>query len=103
MFELLQKMLGIQQNQIIVIIEGGITVVGKEGILISIPQEDMQIMNSSIMRTSFVRFRRVPQLYLCVLKYCICMRIYVSKESKVSLLDNFVHKHKQYDYILPSR
>ena len=61
MFELLQKMLGIQQKQIIVIIEGGITVVGEEvdGIL-SIPREDMQIMNSSVTGTSLVRFRRVP-------------------------------------------
>ena len=44
MFELLQKMLRILQKQIIVIIEGVITVVGQEvdGIL-SLPQEDMQI------------------------------------------------------------
>ena len=65
MFELLQKMLGIQQKQIIVIIEGGITVVGEEvdGIL-SIPREDMQFMNTE--GTSLVRFRSVHQLYLCV-------------------------------------
>ena len=51
-------MLGIQQKQIIVIIEGGITVVGEEvdGIL-SIPREDMQFMNTE--GTSLVRFRSV--------------------------------------------
>ena len=60
MFELLQKMLRIQQKQIIVIIEGGITVVGEEvDGLLSIPQEDMQIMNSSVTETSLVRFRSV--------------------------------------------
>ena len=58
MFELLQKMLGILQKQIIVIIEGGITVVQEEaGGILSIPREDMQIMDSSVMGTSLVRFR----------------------------------------------
>ena len=68
MFELLQKMLIILQKQIIVIIEDGITVVGQEvdGIL-SIPREDMQIMNSSVLGTSLARFKSVPSfMYLCI-------------------------------------
>ena len=45
------------------IIKGGITVVGEEvdGIL-SIPREDMQIMNSSVTGTSLARFKSVPSV-----------------------------------------
>ena len=73
MFELLQKMLRILQKQIIVTIEGGITVVGQEvdGIL-SIPQEDMQTMNSSVTGTSLARFKSVPSvLFMCTEFYLV--------------------------------
>ena len=58
-----KKMQRILQKQIIVIIEGGITVVGQEvdGIL-SIPREDMQTMNSSVTGTSLARFKSVPSV-----------------------------------------
>ena len=80
MFELLQKMLRIQQKQIIVIKEGGITVVGQEvDGLLSIPQEDMQIMNSSVTETSLVRFRSVSPVS--------CISVYgVLRSKNVELL-----------------
>ena len=51
----------------IIIIEGGITAVGEEldGIL-SIPWENMQIMNSSVTGTSLARFKSVPSVVSCV-------------------------------------
>lgn len=43
----------------IIIIEGGITVVGEElDCILSIPWEDMQIMNSSVTGTSLARFNK---------------------------------------------
>lgn len=60
MFELLQKMLSILRRLIIAIREDGIMVVEEEvdGTL-SILQEDMLILNSSVMGTSLVLFKSV--------------------------------------------
>ena len=79
MFELLQKMLGILQKQIVVIIEGGITVVGQEvdGIQ-AYPRRicKMQTMNSSVTGTSLARFKVCHQLYLHVVNTGYSHEIY---------------------------
>ena len=81
-------------------IEGGIMVVGEEvdGI-ISIPQEDVQILNSSVTGTSLVRIRSVPTV---VSLLCLCvfwnstgyshMRFCVSKEKR-NVCDRVVSIH----------
>jgi len=54
MFELLQKMLSIQQRLIIVIKKDGLMVVEEVDGILSILREDMQILNSSVTGTSLV-------------------------------------------------